>query len=58
MARRELKITMGGPSFRELEVISVKRLCEACGDWKSEAFDVCWHPDVPCNRSGPDEEGS
>jgi hypothetical protein len=38
------------PKFRDLEITSVKRLCPICGDWKSEAIDVCWDPDVRCKR--------
>ena len=40
---------------REFEVISVKQLCRLCGEWKDQAFDVCWHPDVPCKAPAPDE---
>lgn len=54
MASGRMSITFS-TSDDETPRIVTERLCELCGEWKNMAFDVCWQPDVPCNRDQFDE---
>jgi hypothetical protein len=51
MARRELEIKFDvSEQDAPWKLVSFKRKCELCGDFKDEAFDVCWDPDLRCKR--------
>lgn len=39
-----------GEGFRDLQIVNVKRLCRICGEWKDEALDVCWDPELRCKK--------
>ena len=54
----EFSFTTDGGPLRDLRLVSVKRRCELCGDYKDDAFDVCWDPGVRCKREAPDAPDS
>jgi hypothetical protein len=45
----EIKFAVSDPD-EPWKLVSFKKRCEICGDYKDEAFDVCWDPEVRCKR--------